>query len=168
MILVGLGANLPDLEGRGASETLSSALQVLRGCSGLQFFAASRLWESAPVPLSDQPWYVNAVAAFKSALSPLEILALLHGVEADFGRRRTVRNAARVLDLDFLAADGLVTGHDQMAELVLPHPRMAERAFVLMPLREIIPDWRHPVTGEAIDDLIADLDPAQICRPLGP
>ncbi|MFA5122128.1 2-amino-4-hydroxy-6-hydroxymethyldihydropteridine diphosphokinase [Zavarzinia sp.] len=166
MILVGLGANLPDLEGRGANETLSSALQALRGSPDLQFLAASRMWESAPVPVSDQPWYVNAVAAFESALAPREVLALLHRVEADFGRRRTVRNAARVLDLDLLAVDDLVTGCDQMAELVLPHPRMAERAFVLLPLRDIVPGWRHPATGETIDGLIAALDPTQVCRPL--
>lgn len=166
MIVIGLGANLPDSAGRPAAETLRAAISVLRGATYLKFLAVSRLWETAPVPVSDQPWYVNAVAVATSTLAPAEILDRLHGIEAAFGRVRVRRWEARVLDLDLLDADGLVTGADQMQGLVLPHPRMAERAFVLRPLAEVAPDWRHPVSGEPIAALIDRLDPGQICRPL--
>lgn len=166
MIVIGLGANLPDAEGRPAAGTLRAAISILRDAAYLRFIAVSRLWETAPVPVSDQPWYVNAVVAATSTLAPADILARLHEIEAAFGRVRVRRWEARVLDLDLLDADGLVTGADQMRGLVLPHPRMAERAFVLHPLAEVAPGWRHPVSGESIATLIARLDPGQICRPL--
>ncbi|PWR21410.1 2-amino-4-hydroxy-6-hydroxymethyldihydropteridine diphosphokinase [Zavarzinia aquatilis] len=166
MIVIGLGANLPDSKGRPAIETLRAAISSLRVATWLDVIAVSRLWETAPVPISDQPWYVNAVLAAKSELSPVELLGNLHDLENAFGRVRRERWEARILDLDLLAVDDEVTGADQLSELVLPHPRMSERAFVLQPLAEVAPDWRHPVSGEGIAALIARLDPAQVCRPL--
>lgn len=126
----------------------------------------SRLWRTAPIPISDQPWYVNAVVSGHSDLAPYGILEQFHQIESRFGRTRTLRWEARVLDLDLLAVDGVVTGRDQLQELVLPHPRIAERAFVLHPLAEVAPGWRHPVTGEAVADMIARLDPSQVCLPM--
>lgn len=167
MILIGLGANLPDATGRPARETLVAALDTIARHPDMRLIARSRLWESAPVPMSDQPWFVNAVASVTTDLAPAALLARLHAIEAAFGRVRVVRWEARVLDLDLLAWDDLVQGRDQMHELVLPHPRLAERAFVLHPLSDIAPDWRHPVTGEALETMIARLDPDQICRPVG-
>lgn len=166
MIVIGLGANLPDSAGRPAAETLRAAISLLRAATWMEVVDVSRLWETAPVPISDQPWYVNAVLLGHSMLPPVELMAALHEVERTFGRVRRERWEARVLDLDLLAVGSEVRGADQMAELVLPHPRLAERAFVLRPLAEVAPDWRHPVTGEGIAALIARLDPAQVCRPL--
>lgn len=132
--------------------------------AGIEVVGRSRWYESAPVPVSDQPWYVNGVIAVKTAEPPAAFLQRLHGIEARFGRVRRVRNEARVLDLDLLAYDGLVNpGPDSP---ILPHPRLAERAFVLLPLAELDPHWRHPATGEAILDLIARLDPGHETRPL--
>ena len=91
-----------------------------------------------------------------------ETLAILHQVEAHFGRVRSTRNAARVLDLDLLDFGGQI--HDQ-AMLTVPHPRMHDRAFVLVPLRDLVDDWTHPQTGESLDALIADLSPDQLIRP---
>ena len=125
----------------------------------------SRWYESAPVPLSDQPWYVNGVAEVETELGPERLLALLHEVEAAFGRVRREANAPRTLDLDLIAYGALVRGEEGPPP-VLPHPRMAGRAFVLLPLTEILPGWRHPVLGRSAAELAAALPKGQAIRPL--
>lgn len=160
MILVALGANLPSPAGPPAA-TLEAALQAF-GQSGAAILRRSRWYRSAPLPADDQPWYVNGVALLATRLGPVELLALFHEVEAQFGRRRTRRNAPRTLDLDLLDYDGLV----RRAAPLLPHPRLHERAFVLRPLAEVAPDWRHPVSGAGLGELIAALPSGQIAEPL--
>ena len=162
-ILIGLGANLPSPEHGPPVVTLEAALAALAS-RGLRIRARSRWWESAPVPVSDQPWYVNGVIEVETGLAPEALLALLHEVEAGFGRLRSVPNAPRILDLDLLAYGSLV--REGPAPPLLPHPRMAERAFVLHPLAEIRPGWRHPATGLGLPQLIARLSSDQIVRPL--
>jgi 2-amino-4-hydroxy-6-hydroxymethyldihydropteridine diphosphokinase len=116
------------------------------------------------VPPSDQPWYVNGVARVAAEFDSIALLAALHDVERAFGRERREVNAARVLDLDLLAYGDIVrTGPEPP---ILPHPRLTQRAFVLLPLAEIVPDWRHPVTGQTIQQLLAALPPDQVARPL--
>ena len=132
--------------------------------AGVTVSACSRFYESAPVPPSQQPWFVNCVAAVDTAMGPEALLDALLAIERRFGRRRTGRNAPRVLDLDILAYDGVTTGEN--ARLELPHPRMHERAFVLLPLAEIAPDWRHPGNGQPLSGLIEALPGDQIARPL--
>ena len=161
-ILIGLGANLPSPQHGPPVATLEAAVAAL-AARGLAIRARSRWWESAPVPLSDQPWYVNGVLEVETALGPEALLALLHEVEADFGRHRSVPNAPRILDLDLLAYGGLVRTGPQPP--LLPHPRMAERAFVLHPLADIRPDWRHPASGLSLAALVARLAPEQVVRP---
>jgi 2-amino-4-hydroxy-6-hydroxymethyldihydropteridine diphosphokinase len=95
----------------------------------------------------------------------MELLALLQKVERAFGRRRAVRNEARPLDLDLLDYDGRIL---DIPGLVLPHPRLHLRAFVLLPLRDVAPGWRHPVLGETVSELIAKLPDDQIAAPLAP
>jgi len=162
-ILIGLGANLPSPEHGPPVATLEAALAALER-RGLRIRARSRWWESAPVPISDQPWYVNGVIEVETGLAPEALLALLHQVEAGFGRLRSVPNAPRILDLDLLAYGSLVREGPEPP--LLPHPRMAERAFVLHPLAEIQPGWRHPASGLGLAQLIARLSPEQIVRPL--
>lgn len=162
-ILVGIGANLASARCGAPRDTVEAALAALPR-AGIAITARSRWFESAPVPLSDQPWYVNGVAAVASRLSPRALLDRLHAIEAEFGRVRVERNEARVLDLDLLAYGALVEAEE--GGLVLPHPRLAERAFVLLPLADVAPDWRHPVTGLAIPDMLANLPPGQTVRPL--
>jgi 2-amino-4-hydroxy-6-hydroxymethyldihydropteridine diphosphokinase len=166
MILIGLGANLPDAQGRCPRETVTAAIAALAADPELHLVTTSRLWESAPVPVSDQPWFVNAVARVETGLSPRALLERLHAIETGFGRVRRIRWEARVLDLDLLAYDDLVCGGDQLAGLTLPHPRIAERAFVLRPLSDIAPAWHHPLTGEGLTTMVARLDTTQICRPV--
>jgi 2-amino-4-hydroxy-6-hydroxymethyldihydropteridine diphosphokinase len=113
------------------------------------------------VPASDQPDYVNAVVAVTTPLPPGELLAALHRIEAAFGRVRTVRNAARRIDLDLLAYHDLV---DEVGPPILPHPRLAERAFVLCPLSDVAPGWTDPRSGRTVEELLRALPPGQSIR----
>jgi 2-amino-4-hydroxy-6-hydroxymethyldihydropteridine diphosphokinase len=156
LILIGLGANLPSRFGP-PRESLDAALQALDR-RGVSIVRRSRWWRSQPVPISDQPWFVNGVAAVETALAPEDLLAMLHGIEAEFGRVRSVVNAARLLDLDLLAYGRLIIDG---AALVCPHPRLQQRAFVLMPLADIAADWRDPRDGRDLPTMIAALPPDQ-------
>lgn len=158
MILIAVGANLPSAFGPPLV-ACRAALDRLEE-KGVRLVARSPFYETAPVPVSDQPWYVNGVAIAETDLPAADLLALLHGVEAEMGRVRSQRNAPRVIDLDLIAYDDLVTE----GNLTVPHPRLAERAFVLYPLRDVAPQWRHPVTGAAVDAMIAALPEGQVAR----
>lgn len=161
MILIGLGANLPSAAGT-PQQTLEAALARLEA-AGVRVVARSRWYRTAPVPVSDQPWFVNGVARVETSLNPAALLSLLRRIERDFGRAHTVRNAARTLDLDIIDYDGKI---ENAAELELPHPRMQDRAFVLLPLAEIAPHWRHPSLGKTVESLISALPPDQKAEPV--
>lgn len=152
MILIGVGSNLPSAAG-SPRETCEAALMHL-GRLGVVVVDRSPWYETAPVPVSDQPWFINGVVAAETALSPAGVLAALHLTEAAFGRLRTVTNAARTLDLDLLAYHDRI--RDEGAPL-LPHPRLHERAFVMFPLRDLAPGWTHPRLGKTAADLAAKL-----------
>jgi len=151
MILIALGANLPSPSGAPAA-TLSSALGRLKAC-GITILSVSSFYQTPAWPDPSEPPFVNAVASIATRLQPAELLTLLHEVEAGFGRVRTAANAPRSLDLDLLDYDGRILA----SEVVLPHPRMAERSFVLVPLAEIAPGWQHPVTRQGVGELLANL-----------
>jgi len=162
-ILVGLGANLPSPAHGPPRATLQTALAHLER-RGLRLGRRSRWYESAPVPVADQPWFVNGVVEIFTALGAPPLLELLHAVERDFGRFRGALNAPRTLDLDLIAYGDVVRDREPP---ILPHPRMAERAFVLLPLREVAPDWRHPVSGLSVEEMIRALPPGQTIRLAG-
>ena len=157
---IGLGANLSHERFGPPRQTLEAALIEL-GRRGVRPVRVSPWYSTAPIPASDQPWYVNAVAEVVSDLPADSLLAELHAVEAFFGRARTVPNAARPIDLDLLDFNGeIAAGGPQRA--TLPHPRMTERAFVLLPLADLAPQWRHPVSGLSVRALIEALPADQI------
>ena len=156
MILIALGANLPSPVGMPA-QTLLAALRALTAAS-ITVESRSGFYRTAAWPNPADPPFVNAVAAIRTSLSPAELLARLHDVEHEFGRRRAERNAPRTLDLDLLDYDGLV----QQGPPELPHPRIQVRAFVLVPLSDVAPHWRHPVSGQTVSELIAQLPPSDI------
>jgi 2-amino-4-hydroxy-6-hydroxymethyldihydropteridine diphosphokinase len=152
MILIALGANLPSQVGEPA-DTLKRALGELER-QGVEIREVSAFYETPAWPNPLDPPFVNAVAAVKTSLQPVELLMLLHGVETDLGRLRSAPNAPRTLDLDLLDYDGQVMAAPQ---LTLPHPRIAARSFVLVPLRDVAPGWRHPVTDLGVAELLARL-----------
>ncbi|RTL48479.1 MAG: 2-amino-4-hydroxy-6-hydroxymethyldihydropteridine diphosphokinase [Rhodocyclaceae bacterium] len=137
---VALGANLDD-----PVATVIAALEALKNLSHSRLVATSSLYRTAPVGLKDQPDFINAVAALETELTPAALLEELFAIEARFGRRRSVRNAPRTLDLDLLLHGNTRSDHPA---ITLPHPRMHERAFVLAPLAEIAPDLAIPGQGE--------------------
>ena len=165
LILIGLGANLPGNDGRSPLATCRAAIGVMPA-HGITPKAQSRWYLSAPVPPSDQPWFINGVIAVDSVLGAVPLLEALHRIEHRFGRVRGTPGATRTLDLDLLAHGRAVIDADQVGGLVLPHPRLHQRAFVLRPLVEVAPAWRHPRTGHTAKDLIDACDPGQVARPL--
>ena len=174
--LIALGANLPSEVGSPA-QTLVAALARLGG-QGLSLRAVSRFYRSPAFPAGSGPDYVNAAAVVAGEMAPEAALEALHRVEESLGRVRSRRWEARKIDLDLIAAGAAVLPdretfdawralplEAQMREapgrLVLPHPRLAERAFVLIPLAEIAPGWRHPVTGETVAAMAKRLPEAE-------
>ena len=158
-VYVALGGNLDHPVWGPPRKALEAALDEL-GRRGVTVRRVSRWYRTAPVPVSDQPWFVNAVAEVATDLEADALLALLHAVEALFGRVRSAPNAARLIDLDLLDYRG-VTSPGGAGKATLPHPRMTGRAFVLRPLADLAPGWRHPVTGQPIAALLAALPAGQ-------
>ena len=155
IVAIGLGANLPSAAGAPA-ETIAAAIDRLARFGRVT--ARSGLYRTAPVGYVDQPAFVNAAVLLETELAPLPLLDALLDIERSFGRDRaaSLPKGPRTLDLDLLLYGGLVL--DDPA-LTLPHPAMHKRRFVLAPLAEIAPEWRHPVLGETISELLADLLP---------
>jgi 2-amino-4-hydroxy-6-hydroxymethyldihydropteridine diphosphokinase len=149
MIYIALGANLPSAAGV-PEQTLRRVLSLLPA-RGVTIDAVSRFYRSPAWPDPADPPYVNAVARVRSKLAPADLLRVLLQLETEFGRKRTVKNAPRTLDLDIVDYGGLVT---DAAHLMLPHPQLHERPFVLRPLADVAPDWRHPMTGQTVSELL--------------
>ncbi len=173
--LVALGGNIATEAGDPA-QTIAAAVQAI-SLAGLVVAKQSRLFRTPSFPDPSDPDYVNACVEIQGVQDPQEVLDLLHGIETAFGRRRVLRWGSRTLDLDLLASDDLIRPDRAGVEawmhlppdlqtqrapdrLILPHPRLHERAFVLVPLADIAPDWRHPVLGATVDEMLARLPQA--------
>ncbi len=141
---IALGSNLGD-----SLTILQQACASLGKIEGIELIACSSWYQTKPIG-PPQPDYLNGCVLVKTKLSPLELLKCLWQIEQQFGRERKERWGARTLDLDIILYDDLIM---DTADLQIPHPRMRERAFVLIPLAEITPDWLEPVTGKRIIDL---------------
>ncbi len=149
MIYVALGANMPSSVGPPAV-TLRRAIEAMPRL-GIAVVAVSPFYRSPAWPDPSDPAFVNAVVEVRTRLGPAELLRALLGVEKAFGRVRKRANEPRVLDLDLIDFGGLVS---DVEHLMLPHPRMHERAFVLRPLADVAPGWRHPDTGQSVGELL--------------
>lgn len=141
---IALGSNLGD-----SLTILQQACASLAKIEGIELIACSSWYQTKPIG-PPQPDYLNGCVLVKTKLSPVELLKCLWQIEQQFGRKRKERWGARTLDLDIILYDDLIM---DTADLQIPHPRMRERAFVLIPLAEIAPDWLEPVTGKRIIDL---------------
>ena len=145
LVYLGLGSNLGDRQEnlRAAVGRLSEEVAIER---------VSAVYETSPVGYDDQPYFLNAVLAGRTGLGPLQLLRFAKRIERELGRVESFRNAPRVIDIDILFhGDALV----ETKELTVPHPGVAERAFVLVPLAEIAPGMVHPVNGATVADLLA-------------
>ncbi|MEB3338253.1 MAG: 2-amino-4-hydroxy-6-hydroxymethyldihydropteridine diphosphokinase [Leptolyngbyaceae bacterium] len=150
---IALGSNLGN-----SYATLESALETLANTPGIIVQAQSHWYRTKAVG-PPQPDYLNGCALLNVTLSPQELLSSLLAIEAQFGRVRRERNGPRTLDLDLLLFDNLIL---ETPDLQIPHPRMTERAFVIVPLAEIAPDWPEPISGKAIADLVQTVDCSEV------
>ena len=155
MSAIALGSNLGE-----SRTTLENALTTIDQTPGITLKAYSSWYKTAPIGPS-QPDYLNACALLEVTLSPEELLKTLLNIEDEFGRVRQERWGPRTLDLDVLLFGDLIL---ETPDLQIPHPRMTERAFVLVPLSEIAADWIEPVSGEAISKLLEQVDCSGVKR----
>lgn len=144
-VYLSLGSNTGD-----RARALRRALALLEA-PDVRILRVSSIWETAPVPLRAQPWFLNLVAEAATVLFPRQLLARARKVESLLGRTRLGRGGPRSIDIDILLYGGAVLATD---ELRIPHPRLCERRFVLEPLAELAPQLRHPVTGRRVADLV--------------
>ena len=156
--LLGLGANLGD-----PAAQLAHAVALLRERAGVS--AVSSVWRTEPVGFREQPDFYNLVAAGAWEGTADALLDAALGVERELGRVRSFANAPRVIDVDVLDVGGVVVADER---LTLPHPRMAERAFVLAPLAELAPEWRHPTTGRTARELLSAVPGGERVERWGP
>jgi 2-amino-4-hydroxy-6-hydroxymethyldihydropteridine diphosphokinase len=145
-VLIGLGSNQGD-----SVQICLAAIQRLADHPHVMLLKRSSLYRTAPLPVTDQPWFINGVVLCETDLHPEELLALIHQIELEFGRIRQARWGPRTLDLDLLAFGN---HHLDLPSLTLPHPRLHERRFVLEPLLEIDPDWVHPTLKVGARELL--------------
>lgn len=162
MIVVALGSNLAGPAGEPRAQ-VEAALRAL-AAHGVVATRRSRWWRSPAWPDPSDPFFVNGVAAVETTQAPAALMESLHAVETALGRQRGRRNAPRTIDLDLIDYNGEICASGEGPRL--PHPRLTERLFVLHPLAELAPDWRHPVSGLPIATLIAALVPDPLVEPL--
>ena len=177
--LIALGANLPSGEG-SPTDTLTASLAALSQFD-IHIVGVSTFYQTPCFPPGAGPDYVNAAAHLKSPLSPESLLQRLHDVEATFGRERIERWGMRTLDLDLIACGSLVMPDRATYDawrglapesqktaapdtLILPHPRVQDRAFVLVPLRDIAADWLHPVLNMTVQEMCDALSPEDLAE----
>lgn len=176
-VLLAFGSNLASSVGTPA-DTVKMAIQELAK-RGAAIRVLSAMYSTPAFPAGNGPDFVNAAARIGAPWSAQETLAICHAVEAELGRTRTVRWGQRCVDIDLIAHDThVLPDRDVFAlwrdlppeaqmqqtpsELILPHPRLQDRAFVLVPLADVAPDWRHPVSGLTLSQMFAALDPSDI------
>jgi len=173
--LIALGANLP--QGTAApEETLARAIEAIERLPGVALRARAAFYRTPAVPAGSGPDFVNTAVALDTDLAPDLLLEALHAIEAGLGRTRPSRWAPRVCDIDMIACEDMILpDRETVAEwmaldlgaaqsvvpprLILPHPRMQNRAFVLLPLLDIAPEWRHPVSGHSVREMVSALPP---------
>ena len=162
MILIGIGANLPNLNFGPPRATCGAALEKLEKI-GISIHKRSQWYRTEPVPVSSDPWYVNGVVAVITDLRPHDLMKQLLRIEENLGRKRSKSSQSRTIDLDILAYHDRVVQEEAKngVQLQIPHPRMHERGFVLIPLADIFPKWIHPALGQTARELIDNLQDSQ-------
>lgn len=156
IVSLGMGSNLGSRE-----EQIKRVIRELDSLPYTDILRLSCLYETEPVGVKDQPWFLNACSILRTQIPPGELLTWLKGIESRMGRVEGRRWGPRVIDLDILLYDGLVINFPR---LVIPHPEMHQRSFVLLPLAEVVPQWRHPLLGKRISQLAEGLPRREVVR----
>ena len=159
-VAIAIGSNLGD-----SLSIVRCALELLDSQPAVKLVKSSRWYRTKAITLPDsppQPDYINGCAIVATTLSPLDLLSVLLWVEQQFGRERRAMWSPRTLDLDLLLYDDQIIA---LPNLCVPHPRMGDRSFVLLPLQEIAPHWRHPVMGLTIQELAQSPSDLPVCQP---
>jgi len=157
-VYLGLGSNLGN-----RARNIYGALRRLGSCVALQ--EISSLYETEPVGLADQPWFLNLACSAETSLDPHALLAVAKRIEREMGREEGVRFGPRVVDIDLLFYGDVVLKTD---DLEIPHPRLHQRGFVLIPLKELAPDLIHPLLGQTVTELLDGWADAEEVRPYIP
>ena len=160
MIFIGIGSNLTSKNYSSRLEACRSSVELLKR-NMIKISIQSSWYETLPVPASTQSNFINGVISVKTKLNSSDLLNLLLEIERQMGRKRGLKNAARIIDLDLIAYNDEII---ETEKLTLPHPRLPQRAFVIQPLAEIAPDWEHPVLGIHIDKLMSMVSDQEIRR----
>jgi len=173
MILIGLGSNLTTDDFVSSSEILEAAIIMLAN-HDIVVEERSCFYKTEPVPKSDQPWYVNAAVRVETKLGASELLEILHKIEHDLGRTRRKKWEARIIDLDLLSYHSEVhpsteswssAANEILPDCaVIPHGRLHERNFVLIPLVDIAKDWLHPIFGKTVEKMLDELKLSGVVR----
>ena len=157
MIYIGIGSNLNGKNNETPLQNCKKALVELK--KEVNICKISSWYKSEPIPVSNQPWFINGVIEISTNKSSLDLLEFILSIEKVFGRVRTKKNEARILDLDIIDYKKKILYIKN--KLIIPHPRMHERSFVLQPLNELNPKWIHPIKKKGIKELIRNLNNKQ-------
>jgi len=157
LIYIGIGSNLNGKNNETPLQNCKKALVELK--KEVNICKISSWYKSEPIPVSNQPWFINGVIEISTNKSSLDLLEFILSIEEVFGRVREKKNEARVLDLDIIDYKKKILYIKN--KLIIPHPRMHERSFVLQPLSELNPKWMHPIKKKGIKELIRNLNDKQ-------
>ena len=157
MIYIGIGSNLNGKNNETPLQNCKKALVELK--KEVNICKISSWYKSEPIPVSNQPWFINGVIEISTNKSSLDLLKFILSIEEVFGRVREKKNEARILDLDIIDYKKKILYIKN--KLIIPHPRMHERSFVLQPLSELNPKWIHPIKKKGIKELIRNLNDKQ-------
>jgi 2-amino-4-hydroxy-6-hydroxymethyldihydropteridine diphosphokinase len=149
-----LGSNLGDRDGQ-----LRQAIRLLEAAGDVE--SVSSFYETEPVEVTDQPWFLNCAVALETEKTPEQLMAALLTIEGEMGRRRVQKKGPRSIDLDILLFEDEII---RLPNLTIPHPAMQQRRFVLEPLAEIAPEAQHPVLRKSVRELLAALPPGPVVR----
>lgn len=149
-VYISLGSNLGDKE-----KNLEDAIEFMRGLSFTDVISVSPFYLTEPQGVKEQPYFLNAVVKLETSFSPEELLGKLKKIEEAMGRRKTYRWGPRIIDLDIVFYDDIVVEDEK---LVIPHPELRKRWFVLKPLNDIEPELKHPVIGKTVNQLLEEIN----------
>ena len=157
MIYIGIGSNLNGKNNETPLQNCKKALEELK--KEVNICKISSWYKSEPIPVSNQSWYINGVVEISTNKSSIDLLEFILNIEEFFGRVRKKKNEARILDLDIIDYKKKILYKKN--KLIIPHPRMHERSFVLQPLQELNPKWIHPIKKKGLKELISNLNDKQ-------